>query len=393
MMPTATTRQSSTTTEPEYSTDNRLLNLIFSRISHPPVAFEIELPDHRCYLFGEGCPEFRFIVKNSMGLKALASLDEGIVANAYINGSFDVQGDLIKIYDLREFLSDKHLFSWLWRFLKPIIIGQVSLNKSAISHHYERDPSFYLSFLDEKTRCYTQANFKDKDEPIELAVRRKFDFCIEQCELSAGSNVLEVGPGWGAFSEYAGKKGIQIDAITISEQSLEYMNRLSNELELPVSTQFADILSYNSDKKYDAIVLMGIMEHLPDYRRVLKQFSSLLKPGGHVYLDASAYTVKYEHSSFIYQHIYPGNHSFFVLHDFLKAVADTPFQMRGVWDDRHSYYLSFKHWAERFDQNIDFIVNKFGEKDYRRFRLYLWGSAHCFLRNTLQCYRVVLKNA
>ncbi|NOZ11545.1 MAG: methyltransferase domain-containing protein [Gammaproteobacteria bacterium] len=393
MVPIDTTRQLHATIETTCHVDNRLIDLIHSKVPHPPITFEIELPSGHCYLFGEGRPEFRFVVNHLIGLKALASLDEGIIANAYINGLFEVEGDLIKIYDLREFLSDNHPFSWLWRFLRPVILGQVSFNKSAISHHYERDPSFYLSFLDKETRCYTQAVFEDEDEPIEVAVRRKFDFCIERCELGVGSDVLEVGPGWGAFSEHAGKKGIHIDAITISEQSLKYMAGLSRELELPVSTQFADILSYNPGKKYDAIVLMGIMEHLPDYQRVLKQFTRLLKPGGYVYLDASAYTVKYEHSSFIYKHIYPGNHSFFVLHDFLKAVADTSFQMCGVWDDRYSYYLSFRHWAEKFDRNKAFIVNKFGEEDYRRFRLYLWGSAHCFLRNTLQCYRVVLKIA
>ena len=137
--------------------------------------------------------------------------------------------------------------------------------------------------------------------------------------------------------------------------------------------------------------ILGVMEHLPNYDEVLACFDRLLKPGGYVFLDASAELRKHEKSSFITQHIYPGNHTFFALHDFLKSLTSKPFHLKGVWDDRYSYYLTFVHWARRFDSNRDFIIDKFGAADYRRFRLYLWGSAHCFLRNKLQCYRVVLQ--
>ena len=160
---------------------------------------------------------------------------------------------------------------------------------------------------------------------------------------------------------------------------------------MPIKTYFDDILTYRPNKKFDAIVLMGIMEHLPDYPRVLRQFQSMLKPGGYVYLDASAIRTKYKHSAFITEHIYPGNHAFFSLHNFLKALARTPFQLGGVWDDRENYYRSFVHWARRFEKNKNFVSTKFGEEDYRRFHLYLWGSAHCFLHDRLQCYRIVLK--
>ena len=57
---------------------------------------------------------------------------------------------------------------------------------------------------------------------------------------------------------------------------------------------------------------MGVIEHLPQYDRVLAKFASLLKPGGYIFLDGSACTRKYELSSFMVKYIYPGNHSFLV---------------------------------------------------------------------------------
>ena len=224
-----------------------------------------------------------------------------------------------------------------------------------------------------------------------MAIRRKMDFIVERCKLAPGSEVLEVGPGWGSFAQYAARQGIKVTGVTISEQSLKFMNDLAAKEKLPITTIMSDVLEFKSDKQFDAVVLLGIMEHLPNYPAILRCFDRLLKPAGHVFLDASAITKKYKLSSFITEHIYPGNHSFFVLHDFLTALASAPFDLKGVWDDRDSYHRTFVHWAERFDSNREFVIEKFGEADYRRFRLYLWGAAHCFLRNTLQCYRLVLQ--
>lgn len=370
---------------------NRLLAFMQRRLRDCAAGFELALPDGSRHRFGAGAPRFTLKITHPHGLKALASFDEGIIANAYIDGWFDVQGDLIEIYDLRLHLQDRHLFQWLWRFIAPALLGQVAVNRSAISRHYERDHSFYLAFLDEDHRCYTQGVFESPDEPIGAAVRRKLDFIMERCRLGAGSEVLEVGPGWGSFAEYAARQGVKVTGVTIAEQSLRFMRQLAEERSLPITTIRSDILEFQSEKQFDAVVLLGIMEHLPNYADVLRCFDRLLKPGGFVFLDASAITRKYKLSSFITEHIYPGNHSFFVLHDFLRHLAVMPFDLKGVWDDRDSYHLTFSHWARRFDSNREFIIDKFGAADYRRFRLYLWGAAHCFLRNRLQCYRLVMQ--
>ncbi len=369
----------------------RLVELMSRRFHDSGVCFDVVTLDGSEHRLGSGSPRFKLKISDPKGIRAIASFDEGIIANAYINGWFDFQGDMIEVYDLRESLQDRHLFMSLWRFLAPLLLGQVSVNKSAISTHYERDHSFYLAFLDEEFRCYTQGVFETPDEPLSDAIRRKMDFIAEQCRMTPGSEVLDVGVGWGSFAEYAARRGIKVTGVTIAQQSLKFMQELSARENLPITTELVDILEYEPGTQFDAIAILGVMEHLPNYDEVLACFDRLLKPGGYVFLDASAELRKHEKSSFITQHIYPGNHTFFALHDFLKSLTSKPFHLKGVWDDRYSYYLTFVHWAQRFDSNRDFIIDKFGAADYRRFRLYLWGSAHCFLRNKLQCYRVVLQ--
>ena len=303
-------------TKPRQRNAARLLAFISRRFRDSGACFDLVLQDGSEHRIGTGSPRFKLLITHPKGLRAIASFDEGVIANAYIDGWFDVEGEIIEIYDLRRHLQDRHLFKWLWRFIAPVMLGQVKVNKSAISRHYERDHSFYLSFLDEEFRCYTQGVFETPDEPLSTAIRRKMDFILERCKMTPGSEVLDVGVGWGSFAEYAARKGIKVTGLTIAKQSLKFMQQLTAEQNLSITTKLVDVLEYKPKKQFDAIAILGVMEHLPNYREVLTCFDRLLKPGGYIFLDASAIPRKYELSSFITQHIYPGNHSFFVLHDF-----------------------------------------------------------------------------
>jgi cyclopropane-fatty-acyl-phospholipid synthase len=93
------------------------------------------------------------------------------------------------------------------------------------------------------------------------------------------------------------------------------------------------------------------------------------------------------------KYIYGGNHSFLVLHDFLDKLAKTPLEITEIFSDRYSYYLTFFQWAKNFEKNKDFVIERFGDFHYRRFRLYLWGAAYEFLTRSLDCYRMVIRNS
>jgi len=82
-----------------------------------------------------------------------------------------------------------------------------------------------------------------------------------------------------------------------------------------------DLYEYTAPEPYDAIVILGVMEHLPKYREVLKQFKRLLRPGGRVYLDAGSCRKRHTHSTSISRYVFPGHHRFFCLHDFLSYAA------------------------------------------------------------------------
>jgi cyclopropane-fatty-acyl-phospholipid synthase len=278
-----------------------------------------------------------------------------------------------------------------WRFIQPMLFGQTATNSRVISAHYDIDPAFFLSLLDPKVPCYTQGVFERDDEALAPAVLRKFEYCFDRLKLKPGDHILEIGPGWGAWFEFASRRGVRCTGITNSQVSADYLNARSKELGFDWKLIVGDFLEFNPGVKFDAIVIMGVVEHLPQYGRLLERFVTLLKPGRAIFLDGSAATKKYELSSFMVKYIYGGNHSFLVLHDFLTQMAATPLRVTELFNDRHSYYLTFVHWARNFESHREEVIARFGDFNYRRFRLYLWGAAYEFLSRSLDCYRMIIE--
>ena len=354
------------------------------------VPFEMVFPDRTSRSFGNGAQTFCVRLNNRNAVRAITSLDQVRFADAYLAGDIDIDGDMLRPFELRQSMGDLHPLMTAWRFLQPLLLGQVRTNRAAIRSHYDVDPEFFLSFLDPRVPCYTQGVYRSDADTLDAATIRKFDYCYEKLRLKPGDHILEVGPGWGAWFEYASRRGIKCSGISISQSSIDYLRRRALGLGYDWELIHADLLTYQTDRKYDAIVIMGVIEHLPQYDRVLARFASLLKPGGYIFLDGSACTRKYELSAFMVKYIYPGNHSFLVLHDFLEQLAKTPMRILEIFNDRFSYFLTFQQWARNFDANRQFVIERFGEFDYRRFRLYLWGAAYEFLSRSLDCYRMVI---
>ena len=217
------------------------------------------------------------------------------------------------------------------------------------------------------------------------------DTAIAACGIQPGWRVLDIGAGWGAFTEYAGKRGIRVTSLTISAESEHYVNDLIARENLPCQVVREHFLEYVSQEPYDAIVNLGVTEHLPDYTATLAQYERLLKRGGRVFLDACASRTKYPFSSFVLSHIWPGNTTPLQLTGYLDAVAMSPFELIEVHNDRHNYLLTTKHWAENLERHRDEIVARWGERLYRRFRLYLWGCVHSFSTDDVTAYRLLLE--
>ena len=356
-----------------------------------PVPFGLKLAGGPEHVFGGAVPRFTLVLKDRTALAALSTLDLMHVGEAYLAGKLDIEGDFLGILSLRRFFRDRHPLLWAWKFVRPLMFGQVESDARWISEHYDEDPDFFLHFLDRDYRCYSQGVFTNDDEPLEVGIRRKLEFALESTGLKEGDRVLDVGGGWGAWTQFAGERGIRVTSLTISRASERFINQMIGEKRLPCRVVREHLFEHQPAEKYDAIVNLGVTEHLPDYGRTLQRYAELLKPGGRVCLDASASRRKYAVSAFFEKHIFPGNGSPVCIHDYLEHVARSPFSVSVVHNDTHNYELTTRHWARNLDAHRDEIVARWGLAQYRRFQIYLWGCVDGFRRDVVQAYRWVLE--
>jgi cyclopropane-fatty-acyl-phospholipid synthase len=361
-----------------------------SRLTPEGIAWRFQMPDRTVVCAGAGAPSFRIEAVNPKGLAAMRSLDEVKIASAYIDGDLNFEGDLFAALKLRSGLIDRFSLARFWNDrILPLFRGQVACDKAWIQSHYNEDPRFYELFLDRRYRCYSQAEFSAPGELLEDAMERKMNTAVEWAKLTPGCRVLDIGAGWGAFVEFAGDRGIDVTSLTISSVSERYVSDLIARKKLNCRVIHEHFLDYRSAEPFDAIVNLGVTEHLPDYPATIRQYEKLLKPGGYVYIDASASRALQSTATAML--IYAGNGHFLDIAEYLAAVQKSSFDLLQVRNGTEDYRLTMEAWARNLDDARDEIIQRFGERQYRRFQLYLWAGTHSLATGGLEAYQMALR--
>jgi cyclopropane-fatty-acyl-phospholipid synthase len=354
-------------------------------------SFTLQAPGGAATVFGRGEPSATLVVNDRRGAAALATMDALAVCEAYLAGALDVVGEIKPLLALRGMFRDRHPLLRVMRFVRPLLRGQVASDHGWIAEHYDREPEFYLAFLDPRHRAYSQAVFAHDGEALEDAMTRKLDFALDAIGAKPGDRVLDVGGGWGAFTQHAGRRGIRVTSLTISKESEAFIGGLIAGEGLPCEVRREHLFEHHPAERYDGLVNLGVTEHLPDYPGTLKQYARLMKPGARACLDASAARAKHDVSAFFERYVFRGNGSPLCLHEYLGAVAASPFEVEAVHNDRHNYMLTTKHWALNLERARDEIERRWGKAAYRVFQLYLWGCVDGFERDEIQAYRWVMR--
>ena len=89
---------------------------ILARATSLPCPFRVHTPSGTTVV-GDGEPEFDIYIHNDHGLRALKSLEELRIADAYVRGDLDIEGNVVKAMWLRDFLDDRNL--WLKTLAPP----------------------------------------------------------------------------------------------------------------------------------------------------------------------------------------------------------------------------------------------------------------------------------
>jgi cyclopropane-fatty-acyl-phospholipid synthase len=349
---------------------------------------EIVLPSGETLRFGHGAPRFRAVFHSDRVLRR--AFDELALGQAYVEGEIDLEGDLWSVFELRSRLQDRARLGPLLRFLANLfLLSPTRVNRRSIDHHYTLGDDFYHSFIDTRYHFYSHGIFHSETETLEESSEHKLETMFAGLRLQPGMRLLDIGGGWGGVTRYCGARGVHVTSLTLARDSHAYIGKLLAETGLPGEVHLQDFLEHRPERPYDAIVIYGVIEHIPNYRRFCARAWECLAPGGRLYMDASASKEKYQMSAFTRRYIWHGTHTFLCLQDIVQELLYHGFEIEEVRRETRDYELTMRHWAERFDAARDSIVGRWGEAVYRAFRIYLWGGCHAFHVDRLQAYHLV----
>ena len=116
---------------------------------------------------------------------------------------------------------------------------------------------------------------------------------VEDCKfvvnnLPKDSKILDLGCGVGHISYILNHYGYKnLTASEIFDKEPLFLEYARNEEGILIDYIQADILKDNvfMHKKFDAILICGVLEHVPDMRKFLKQCFKILVPGGKLFIQ------------------------------------------------------------------------------------------------------------
>ena len=177
--------------------------------------------------------------------------------------------------------------------MKEEIIGKVKLNYSWYSGEdlYSDGDAVENRILDivRNEEGYEFALDEYTSWPILYHLTRQRENIVLPMEIGKTDEVLEVGAGMGAVTGALARKAKKVDCIELSRRrslvNAERHKDLDN-IEIFVGN-FRDI---RIEKKYDAVVLIGVLEYAvyyvggeDPYETFLRKIAECLKPGGKLY--------------------------------------------------------------------------------------------------------------
>ena len=378
-------------------------------------SFVIQLWNDSKLFIGNDLSAFTLKIKDAGVLRDLILFRDPIrLAEAYFDGSIEVDGDFNAAFGLRSYLESlrlplgtklnlalKVLFLNRHKPAHPIKLlrdGESSRQngKETIAFHYDISNDFYRLWLDDRM-LYSCAYFENPQQSLEQAQCNKLDHICRKLRLQAGERYLDIGCGWGALACWAAKHyGVQAHGITLSQNQYEYAcdEVRRQNLQGQVSIELCDYRDLPMTTAYDKISSIGMFEHvglknLPIYFSIVNH---LLKPNG-LFLNHGITTADsgWGHcvsSRFINRHVFPDGELETV--STIQALMENEnFEIADVEGLRPHYALTLRHWVHRLEQNYEAAVNLVGERNYRIWRLYMTGCALQFEQGQTGIYQIL----
>ena len=111
-------------------------------------------------------------------------------------------------------------------------------------------------------------------------------------EILKGVKILDIGCGGGLLSEPMARLGAEVVGIDASEKNINVAKLHAKKSDLKIKYFCSSPENFKTDKKFDVILNMEIIEHVEDVSFFLKSCTKLLKKNGIMFVATLNKTLK-----------------------------------------------------------------------------------------------------
>jgi cyclopropane-fatty-acyl-phospholipid synthase len=307
--------------------------------------------------------------------------DESLTYNLIKNGSIGLGESYMKDFFITNNLSDlieltarniKTIYKFSGIFDLPLINffknkfikNTKNRSKENIAKHYDLGNDFFFLWLD-KSLTYSSAIFENSKQDLYLAQNNKYQKLIDLLKPATGSNILEIGCGWGGFAEYLGTNyDVKLDCITISKRQFEFAKERIHKCGLNEKVNI-EIKDYRDlKKKYDHIASIEMIEavghnYLDSYFNTIKKNLNLSGTVGiqAITIDNNLFGRYKNKQDFIQKYIFPGG--FLPSKSEIQNYIDINGLKFGEYNSYADHYSdTLIIWREEFNKKWDIIKDQ-----------------------------------
>jgi len=355
-------------------------------------------------LLAKAVPEAGFLNKGSFSvtirrdgnLDALLKRGPLAVAEAFVRGDLEVEGDLVTaVRDLGSRIQSGPavtLLDWLARRGAFRLQSRLQTRKRAannVRYHYDHSNEFYKLFLDSRM-VYSCAYFRRPGDSLEEAQLAKLDLICRKLGLQPGHRFLDIGCGWGALVLHAAERyGAVATGCTLSRKQLEYARTAGGDKATFLDADYRDL----SDR-FDRIASVGMFEHVgrTRLRSYFAKVLSLVEDDG-LFLNhgiVRPQTLEEDAASLFWRRrVFPGG-DLVHLSEVCAEAERAGFEVLDVENLRLHYALTCRAWVERLQRNAEACTAAAGRETYRTRLLHLAASAASFADGRTDVYQILL---
>jgi cyclopropane-fatty-acyl-phospholipid synthase len=342
------------------------------------------------------------------------------MAEAYVRGDIDFEGDVHGVFGLADALLVEH--RWGLRERLSLARRLLSLpserrpsagreparlrgrrfsrarDREAVTYHYDTSNEFFACYLDERM-VYTCAYFESPDDDLDTAQEQKLDLVCRKLRLREGERLLDIGCGWGALVMHAAEHyGVEALGITLSEPQAELANERIRAagLEGRCRVDVCDYRDLDAPEAFDKVASICMFEAvgealLPDF---FARASAFMRPGGVFLNQGVARSYHFERTarrgpSFMERYVFPDG-GVVPISTALQAAEQAGLEVRDVESLREHYELTLRHWVARLEERRDDAILATDEQTFRVWRLYMSGAAYGMKTGRLNVYQALL---